>query len=283
MSIHDGEVLVLSDEAQIHGVDFTSAPSPRKPITVASGRLRGTCFSLDTLETLPDFAAFDAFLRRPGPWVAGFDFPFGLPRSGIEALGWPTDWASIVRHCAAMERAAFRAALDADRIARPAGARYPHRATDHAARSHSPMKLVNPPVGLMFLTGAPRLLAAGVHIPGLQAGDAARTALEAYPGHLARALTRQSYKSDERRKQTPERRAARVEIVERLQRGDNPVGIALDAPTAMIAQLIDDGSGDLLDATLAAMQAAWAWLRRDRGFGLPEAIDPLEGWIIATA
>jgi hypothetical protein len=37
--------------------------------------------------------------------------------------------------------------------------------TDHPAGSHSPLKLVNPPVGLMFLEAAPRLLASGVSIP----------------------------------------------------------------------------------------------------------------------
>jgi hypothetical protein len=34
-----------------------------------------------------------------------------------------------------------------------------------------------------------------------------------------------------------------------------------------------------LDALVCAIQAAWAWTRRDHGFGLPEHVDPLEGWI----
>ncbi|WP_341678950.1 DUF429 domain-containing protein [Niveibacterium sp. SC-1] len=266
----------------IHGVDFTSAPPARKPITLATGRVEGTRFRLEVLEALADFPSFEAFLRRPGPWIAGFDFPFGLPRAGVESLGWPTDWTAMVRHCATMARADFRAALDADRIARPTGSRYPHRATDHAARSHSSMKLVNPPVGLMFLAGAPRLLDAGVHLPGLLAGDPQRIALEAYPGFLARTLCPRSYKSDERRKQTPERRAARVEILALLQEGSNPLGPSLDATAADIARLIEDVSGDLLDATLAALQAAWAWQRREQGFGLPADIDPLEGWIVSA-
>jgi hypothetical protein len=46
--------------------------------------------------------------------------------------------------------------------------------------------------------------------------------------------------------------------------------------------LVEDGSGDRLDAVLAALQAAWCWRRRARNFGLPRAVDPLEGWI-ATA
>ena len=48
------------------------------------------------------------------------------------------------------------------------------------------MKLVNPPVALMFHEGARRLLAAGVHVPALAEGDRTRIALEAYPGLLVR-------------------------------------------------------------------------------------------------
>ena len=40
-----------------------------------------------------------------------------------------------------------------------------------------------------------------------------------------------------------------------------------------------DASGDTLDAVLCALQAAWAWQRRDAGFGEPPQMDALEGWI----
>ncbi len=69
------------------------------------------------------------------------------------------------------------------------------------------MKLVNPPVALMFHEGAPRLLASGEHVPGLNAGDKARVALEAYPGLLVRRQLgmRESYKSDTRSEHTAAR------------------------------------------------------------------------------
>ena len=266
----------------ILGVDFTSAPSRAKPIVAARGRVDEGVFRLDDLETLPDWAAFEALLARPGPWLGGFDFPFGLPRAGVAALGWPLTWPALVRHCANLGRPAFRAALDADRQARPAGARYPHRATDRPAGSHSPFKLVNPPVGLMFLEGAPRLLAAALTVPGLHAGDPQRIALEAYPGLLARAIERASYKSDERSKQTAARRATRERIVARLASGDHVLGLRVALGPAQRADIEADASGDRLDALLAAVQAGWAFLRRDRGFGLPSDIDPIEGWIVGA-
>lgn len=272
----------------ILGVDFTSRPRPAKPITVARGALRARTFQLEAIDALPDWLGFEAMLASAGPWVGGFDFPFGLPREAVIDLGWPQCWPALVRHCAALGRDSFRAELDRYRETRPMGSRYVHRATDGPARSHSPLKLVNPPVGLMFLEGAPRLLGADVTIPGVHRGDPARVALEAYPGLAARAMTSDSYKSDERAKQTPARRAARASIVATLVNDGGPFGVGrsgftLAADCGMLASLTRDASGDRLDAVLAAMQAAWAYQRRAASFGLPDRVDPLEGWIVMAS
>lgn len=269
----------MSGAVAILGVDFTSAPRRAKPIVVARGHAAHGAFALGAIEPLDDWPAFERLLAAPGPWIGGFDFPFGLPRAAVRDLGWPLRWDALVRHCAGLGRVAFRSALDAYRATRPAGDKYPHRATDLPAASHSPVKLVNPPVALMFLEGAPRLLAAGVTLPGLRAGDPGRVAIEAYPGLAARALTRASYKSDEKRKQTPARRAARRALVGRLARDGGPFGFRLEGTRALLASLVDDPTGDRLDAALAAMQAAWCLRRRARNFGLPREVDPLEGWI----
>ncbi|WP_341645061.1 DUF429 domain-containing protein [Thauera sp. SDU_THAU2] len=265
------------------GVDFTSAPRRAKPITAAFGRLAGEAgkpnVELIGLEALGDWPAFEALLARPGPWLGAFDFPFGLPREAVIDLGWPQSWPELVRHCAALGKAGFRAALDAYRESRPIGRRYAHRATDLPARSHSPLKLVNPPVGLMFLEGAPRLLTAGAKLPGLHAGDPQRIAVEAYPGLLARSITGDSYKSDEKRKQTPERRNAREHIVETLVSSGLPGGLRLQLAPSQRADLVADASGDRLDAALALMQAAACAQAGAPHYGLPSETDPLEGWI----
>lgn len=269
------------------GVDFTSAPRRAKPITAAFGRLAGEVtqqrteprVELTGLEAFDDWPAFETLLARPGPWLGAFDFPFGLPREAVVDLGWPQSWPELVRHCTALGKAGFRAALDAYRESRPIGRRYAHRATDLPARSHSPLKLVNPPVGLMFLEGAPRLLAAGATLPGLHAGDPQRIAVEAYPGLLARSITGDSYKSDEKRKQTPERRNARKRIVATLDRGHPAGGLQLQLSPSQACHLIDDASGDRLDAVLALIQAARCAQAGSPHHGLPTTIDPLEGWI----
>ena len=263
----------------IHGVDFTSRPRLRKPITIASGHSHRCVFRLDSVEEFADWMHFECWLRRPGPWIAGFDFPFGLPREAVNDLGWPGRWPLLVEHCRRLGRDEFRAALDRYRESRPAGQRYAHRATDRPAGSHSPLKLVNPPVGLMFLERAPRLLDAGVTIPGLHPGDPQRVALEAYPGFSVRQMVKGSYKNDARAKQTPARRQARKTILRSLTRIGNPFGFALTGSTRLLNSLVGDATGDRLDAVLCTMQTAWAWQRRDDNYGLPVHVDALEGWI----
>lgn len=243
---------------RVYGVDFTCAPRKAKPITVAAGMLKKEVLEIRALERLASFAQFEALLGQPGPWVGGFDFPFSLPAELVRDLGWPSAWQALVAHCSAMDRPAFRAALDRYRNSRKAGSKYAHRATDLPAGSSSPMKLVNPPVALMFHEGARRLLAGQVHIPFLSAGDRARVALEAYPGLLARKQLglRASYKSDTRAEHTAARRAVRRQILAALREG-RPLGIRIEIGKAMAMELEEEGSGDLLDAVICAVQAGW--------------------------
>ena len=188
------------------GCDFSSSPTVRKPIVLAWGELHGATVRLERIETLPTLAAFGAWLAQPGQWLGGFDFPFGLPRPLVEALGWPTDWRACIAHYAALTRPQIRETFAAYCDARPVGAKFAHRRFDRLAGSSPSMKWVNPPVAYMLHAAVPLLLEAGVHIPGLHEGDPRRVALEAYPGLLARELIgTRSYKSDERPKQTPER------------------------------------------------------------------------------
>ncbi|MBK8545463.1 MAG: DUF429 domain-containing protein [Caulobacteraceae bacterium] len=101
--------------------------------------------------------------------------------------------------------------------------------------------------------------------------------MEAYPGVLAREIIgRRSYKSDTRSKQTKAQKDARVALLQRLkQSASKRFGFKVRASN----ELCDDPGADDLDAMLCAVQAAWAWLRRDNAFGAPKRVDPIEGWI----
>lgn len=253
---------------------------------LARGRRVQAQVHLQGLQGFESLHDFGNWLAEPGPWLGAFDLPFGLPHELVATLDWPQDWHACMRHYAALTRAQIREQFMAFCAARPAGAKFAHRATDVPAGSSPSMKWVNPPVAWMMHAGVPLLLAAGVHLPGLHAGDARRVALEGYPGALAREiLGRTSYKSDECARQTPERRAARVRLIEALMRGQTRLGLSLVLDAGQERVLADDASGDALDAALCLMQAAWAERARAAGdalCGLPAALDPLEGWIVTA-
>lgn len=263
------------------GIDFTSRPTRRKPISVAIGALDGQGLRLQRLDAFAGFDGFAAWLRTPGPWLGAFDFPFGLPRELVETLGWPRDWLPLMKHYAALSREQIRATFAAFCDARPAGGKFAHRACDIPAGSSPSMKWVNPPVAYMLHAGVPLLIDAGVYLPGLHEGDRARVALEAYPGLLARELIgHRSYKSDEKAKQSPQRLIARKDLIEALEQGRTRLGLRLRLSHAQRDALAADASGDRLDAVLCLMQAAWA--SAQPGFGLPPGLDPLEGWIVSA-
>jgi len=265
----------------VFGVDFTSAPRRAKPIRVAVGRRHGAVMQLKGLTALQSLDDFSAWLAQPGPWVAGLDLPFGLPRELVEQLGWPTDYAALMAHYAALDRAEIRERFSAFCAARPVGAKFAHRACDGPAGSSTSMKWVNPPVAWMLHAGVPRLIAAGVHLPGHLAGDEGRVALEAYPGLLARELVgRRSYKSDTKAAQTPERLIARKDIVDALEQGRTQLGLRLKLSHAQRDELVADASGDSLDAVLAMVQAGWA--AEQPRYSWPAGVDPIEGWIVGA-
>jgi predicted RNase H-like nuclease len=129
------------------------------------------------------------------------------------------------------------------------------------------------------------------------AASPARIALEGYPGLLARELLQQtsqsaslngqnrSYKNDAKALQTPARLIARKDMLTALEHGQTRLGLRLKLTHAQRDRLVDDASGDSLDAVLCLMQAAWAYQQHLDGqprYGLPAAVDPLEGWIVTA-
>jgi hypothetical protein len=275
---------------RVYGVDFSSAPSPKKPITIAVGELSvatsrtPAVYAMHSVVPCASFAEFEDFLRHEGPWIAGFDLPFSLPRPLIEHYGWPADWPAFIDWYESQSRATLRMAFKEFCNARPVGNKFVYRRTDRPAGSSPAMRWTNPPVAWMLHAGAPRLKSAGVCIPGIWPGTDAlprqRIALEAYPGFTARQVSRASYKSDERKKQTSERREVRKGILSALCGGHAGLLPVLQLDQNWTEKLIEDGAGDLIDAAICALQAAHAASLPNYGF--PSDLDTLEGWIASV-
>jgi hypothetical protein len=243
---------------RIYGLDFTSAPSRRKPLIALGCTLSDGVLRVESAEEMTDFAGFEAFLGRPGPWVCGMDFPFGQPRSLVSALGWPANWEGYVGEVARLRKDEFEDAIRADMALRPAGSKYRYR-------------------------GAPRLLQAGVRVEPCRREKEERVAVEAYPAVVARRfLGRASYKNDERRKQTEVHRSARATLVAGLRSETlgQAYGFVVETDRSLERELVRDPAADALDSLLCAVQAAWAHTMKDQKYGVPPECDPNEGWIL---
>lgn len=239
------------------GLDFSCAPSARKPLTLAWGRRSGGVVKLDRVDEMPTLAALTAVLA-PGTtegFVAACDFPFGLPRPFVQALqqhgpgtlpadltgpardaqGAPLEAERLIRalhrHCG--DRAGFQRLVDGWgdtwHASRKAPSKLLHRATDQAmpgVSSTSPLQTRYVPVGKMYFEGMHRLVEANLTLPGLRASRPDAIALEAYPGLLAfELLGRRSYKSDAKASTPAElsaqqaRLIARMDLVDALEQG----------------------------------------------------------------
>jgi len=269
----------------IYGLDFTSAPGRRKPLIVLGCRLGSDFLGVEDSETLTDFSGFEGFLRRPGPWVCGMDFPFGQPRSLVSALGWPESWQGYIGEVGSLSKDEFEDGIRADMVTRPPGNKWRYRLADRRSGSSSAMMLFRVPVGKMFYQGAPRLLASGVRVEPCRRNGDDRVAVEAYPAVVARRfLGRTAYKRDAV-PDTPERRSARQKLVAGLGSGTlrEAYGFTVEMDDPWKEAFVRDPSADALDSLLCAVQAAWAYLKRDEDYGVPPECDPDEGWILDPA
>ena len=267
---------------RIYGIDFTSAPSSKKAITYAQCILSEKGLFVEQVGLLTSFDEFEYFLKQPGPWVAGIDFPFGQPRTLIENLHWPQTWDGYVDCVAKMTKSQFVDTLLNYCNGRNRGDKHHLRLTDKLANSRSPMMLYRVPVAKMFFEGAPRLLRAGVNIQPCYLRDDSRLVVESYPALVARRwIGHRSYKTN-LVKQTSDAEYAREEIIRGLRSMNAKAyfGFRVGFSDDHANVFVQDSLGDQLDALLCALQAGWAYLQHHRNFGIPTDCDPLEGWIV---
>jgi hypothetical protein len=270
---------------KVYGLDFTSAPARRKPLVALRCTLADGTLQVEDSDTLTDFEEFEAWLETSGPWVCGMDFPFGQPKDLVEALGWPGDWHGYVGEVHRLGKEGFEGAIRADMASRPYGKKWRYRLADRRSGSSSAMMLFRVPVGKMFFQGAPRLLRSGVSVEPCRPNGDSRVAVEAYPAVVARRfLGRESYKRDGV-PDTPQREAARKKLVSGLRSGAlrEAYGFGVRMGRRWRERFVEEPGADALDSLLCAVQAAWAYMRRDDHWGVPPECDSNEGWILDPA
>jgi hypothetical protein len=270
---------------RIFGLDFTSAPSRRKPLIALRCELTDKVLRVEDDETLTDFGQFEAWLETPGPWVCGMDFPFGQPKSLVGALDWPEDWEGYVDTVARLGKEGFEGGIRADMASRPYGKKWRFRLADRRSGSSSAMMLFRVPVGKMFFQGAPRLLHSGVNVVPCRPNGDSRVAVEAYPAVVARRfLGREPYKRDGV-PDTPERRVARETLVSGLGSEvlSRTYGFTVAMDDVWKERFVEEPGADALDSLLCSVQAAWSYTKREEDWGVPLECDRNEGWILDPA
>jgi hypothetical protein len=266
---------------RIYGVDFTSAPGKRKPLVAVGATLDHGVLQADSSEEMSSLGELEQFLSRTGPWACGLDFPFGQPRGIIRALGWPEDWEGYVSEVSKMNAREFEETLRGDMATRPPGSKHRYRRVDRVSGSASAMMLFRVPVGKMFHRGAPLLLRSSASVVPCRENASDRLLFESYPALVARRIIgRRPYKSDNRKQQTPERERARRELVSGLLSDGiaSVYGFSVLLNPALEETFVREPAADGLDSLLCAVQAAWAYGRKDHG--VPSYCDIGEGWIL---
>ena len=288
---------------RVYGLDFTSAPNSttskakkQKRLMLAACELEGEVLRLERFELLNSgkqgcFAGFENWLARDEAWIAGIDFPFGQPAALVRELKWPETWSGYVKHIEALGKEGFEKTLVEYKASKSEGQKHLFRAIDKLTNAQSPMTLNYTPVGKMFYQGAYRLCKADVSLPPLRTlASPKKVAVEAYPALVARKWIgpKQGYKNDDPTKGDHYMTCARFDIVSALRgmEKDNcrvpfkeRYGFAVVMNDDDAQRCVDDFTGDSLDSVLCAVQAAWAYTKRNENYGVPEIADPLEGWI----
>ena len=272
----------------VYGIDFTSSPSLNKAIACLECQLVEDILQTVAMHSWHCFHEFEWLLSGQNatpPWIAGIDFPFGMPLRFVENMRWPINWADYVeQRVEQLDRECWRTTLEDYKRPRPDNDKHHKRRTDIVAGGQSPQTLHGAPVALMFFEGVPRLRAAGVMIPGLQDGDPNRVVVETYPAVAARNLVgRQKYKPESSGYQAGANRQVRELILARLlgDKGVECYGIRVQNTAGL--DFVTDAEGDSLDALLCSVQAAWAWRHGAPNFRLPAPISCTEGWIADPA
>jgi hypothetical protein len=275
---------------QIYGIDFTSAPSRKKPITVAECVFIKQKLTVLSIQNLTDFFQFEGLLgSTKTPWVMAIDFPFSMPKFWLEAMNWPTSWAESVQFISNMTLPEFVHCIKLYRDSQPKGHKHHFRPIDRAAKGQSPMMVHYTPVGRMFYQGAPRLLKSNASIFPFMKRSPEHVIVEGYPALIARRYCgSSSYKTDSPKKKTPHQlnaqEKARHDIIAGIASAAFKHEFNFEVNWAQgfnTNQLVADDTGDQLDALLSAVQSAWAYTQHEHHYGIPSLakFGSAEGWV----
>ncbi len=247
----------------IHGVDFTSRPSNRKPITVASAESHRVV----ALRSFSSLDGFEAWLHS-ATGVVGIDAPFGYPIELCIDVFESRNWIEIASELSSFgpkdRIAPLAARVETFRNARPPGDKEPKRLTDRESKSASAMKFFQPPVGRMAARLLPILLRTTHNVLPVRPSSSPVTIVEIYPAKWVRENGEGAAYKDR-----PDSENARRALLGKTR---------FEFSAEIEARVLNDKQGDMMDAIIACQQVA-DWLESGSPMRVDDQIQ-LEGWII---
>ena len=150
----------MADGITVYGIDFTSRPGKKKPITCLECRLVGNSLRLVKMNKWTKFGEFETFLATTSdsqPWIAAMDFPFGLPLQFVENNSWPISWPDYIdqKVKALFCRKDWRQLLEDYKECRRVGDKEHRRQTDRLGRRCQPPETVRSSGGVDVLPRCP--------------------------------------------------------------------------------------------------------------------------------
>lgn len=250
---------------RVYGVDFTSAPTNKKPIVVAECETEPELRLIKFLQ-FTRLAEFGAWLQEFQGTV-GVDAPFGFPKEFRDAIGLSGTWKEQSSQIEALGLQRLVQIASEFRSSRPEGKKEPRRQTEIVTKAFSSMKMYQPPVGRMATRIIPLLARSGASVFPVRENKSGRMIFEIYCSPFARSVVgRQPYKN----------RAGTAEIRSRILSS-----LPMSVDNAQRKQVLDDDEGDFLDSLIGCYEAVLAEKKLASGaLVLPTDVDRIEGWIV---
>jgi hypothetical protein len=167
---------------KIFGINFNSASSEKKPITIAIcdfKKSRG--LTVSKVESLSSLKEFDTFLKQKGPWFADVDFPLGQPNLFLKNMNLPEKWNSYIKELNKWKLEGFEKKVNQYKDKIPAGSKEPLRLTDTMAGVESPLKLSHQQLARQFYESTNCLLKSRVSIIPCNERNDNRVVMKLFP------------------------------------------------------------------------------------------------------
>lgn len=270
---------------KIYSICFNHDPSQENPILCAQGNYTlKNGLSIKRIKEWSTLKEFEFFLEQKGPWIAGVDFPVSQSWNFIKKISSSDKWNSFIQAVTSTQKEKFEKEIKIFSKKASGGNNALLRITDTMAQSSNPLSLGNNNPAFMFYEGVKRLKKAGVSIPPCHVIKTNRIVVETSPGLIANRFTFK-YKNPGKKFTAQQNiEDARKIILNSIktEEFESEFGFIVNIDSSIALMSVEDNKGRYIDSVMGMIQAAWAYSKKNKNYGIPSFNHPViqsEGWI----